>query len=172
MQIPILDRSRFQTTTFQSDCANCMALCCVALVFDRGDMFDHDKFAGSACHLLKGHKCSIHTELNTRGYDGCIAYECAGAGQKVSAFYDRDWREDPSQMKDILDVFAVMRDVQDLRQMLIAARFFVLPPEVEDQRQNWLEVLAHSIETRDSVMDLDLQDLRKWIKGLAAHIVR
>ena len=38
-----------------ADCSKCAALCCVAMAFDKGDMFGCDKVAGEVCKHLDEH---------------------------------------------------------------------------------------------------------------------
>lgn len=74
-----------------ADCASCMALCCVAFELERCESFAIDKPAGEPCPNLRGHRCSIHSELHERGFSGCAQFDCHGAGQRcgddVAAFF-------------------------------------------------------------------------------------
>ncbi|SLN59466.1 hypothetical protein AQS8620_02652 [Aquimixticola soesokkakensis] len=101
-----------------ADCAACTALCCLSLALDRGDQFAIDKPAGLPCPNLEGFACGIHDKLATAGFAGCIRYDCAGAGQRVSAFFNRDWRRDPKVTRDIMEAFRLMRDIHDTLQIL------------------------------------------------------
>jgi hypothetical protein len=68
----------------QADCDRCRALCCVGPAFARSADFAVDKPAGQPCRHLRGDaRCGIHTELRQRGFPGCVAYDCFGAGQHV-----------------------------------------------------------------------------------------
>ena len=66
-----------------ADCGRCRALCCVAPAFARSADFAIDKAAGHACPNLRGSACGIHDQLLDRGFPGCVAYDCFGAGQQV-----------------------------------------------------------------------------------------
>jgi len=67
------------------DCARCASLCCVATSFEASDDFAFDKPAGAACpHLGVDHLCTIHGSLVERGFRGCAAYGCHGAGQRAT----------------------------------------------------------------------------------------
>ncbi|HEU4430704.1 MAG TPA: hypothetical protein VFT98_18225 [Myxococcota bacterium] len=67
------------------DCGRCAALCCVATSFDAGAAFAFDKAAGERCrHLRRDDRCAIHASLAARGFAGCAAYDCYGAGQRVT----------------------------------------------------------------------------------------
>lgn len=71
--------------TLRADCANCFALCCVALTLTASSDFAIDKDAGRPCpNLQDDFRCGIHTRLRPKGFSGCTVYDCFGAGQKVS----------------------------------------------------------------------------------------
>ena len=91
---------------FAPDCDRCAALCCVALAFDRSDLFAFDKPAGEPCRHLRGHACRIHDRLADEGFGGCVRYDCLGAGQ----------------LPPMMEAFRAMRRVRDLAQLLEAAR--------------------------------------------------
>ena len=93
---PFPDRGRL---SLRADCERCFGLCCVAPAFSASADFAIDKDAGQACpHLQSDFRCGIHAHLRQRGFPGCTAYDCFGAGQKVAqvTFAGRDWREAPA----------------------------------------------------------------------------
>ncbi|SEK17850.1 hypothetical protein [Pacificibacter marinus] len=95
-----------------SDCANCAGLCCVGLSFQKGDDFAIDKASGTPCpNLDRTHRCKIHTTLHKDGFEGCIKFDCAGAGQRVTQmrFNGESWQDSPELL------FAMMRDFENLR---------------------------------------------------------
>lgn len=115
-----------------SDCTRCAALCCMALSFDRSEMFAIDKAAGVACpNLGVDHKCTIHTDLNARGFSGCVNYDCVGAGQRVTqeVFGGRSWRDDASLIAPMMEAFRAMRLVHE--QLLLLQTVARLPLEQE-----------------------------------------
>jgi Pentapeptide repeats (8 copies) len=68
----------------QADCARCRALCCVGPAFAASADFAIDKPAGRPCpHLRPDARCGIHHDLRQKGFPGCVAYDCFGAGQHV-----------------------------------------------------------------------------------------
>jgi len=72
-----------------ADCGRCRGLCCVLPAYQRSSDFGHDKAPGVACrHLSPQHRCRIHHDLPARGYPGCVAFDCFGAGQRLSAARD------------------------------------------------------------------------------------
>ncbi len=83
----------------RGDCERCAALCCVAVAFDRSELFGFDKAADAPCRNLDGaHGCTIHDHLAASGFRGCAAYDCYGAGQAVTQemFGGRSWRDEPA----------------------------------------------------------------------------
>ena len=82
----------------EADCSRCAALCCVVPAFSRSSDFAIDKPAGTPCpHLAADDRCGIHAELRGRGFAGCTAYDCFGAGQQVTqvTFGGVGWRASP-----------------------------------------------------------------------------
>ncbi|GLQ17670.1 hypothetical protein [Maritalea porphyrae] len=113
----------------EPDCANCAAYCCVALAFDKSTMFAYDKQAAEPCkHLDAKHECTIHDDLKTKGFRGCVRYNCFGAGQRVfnELFDRRSWRDHPEQAQDIFDAYRVMHNVHEFLAMLQAAKKLTL----------------------------------------------
>ena len=157
---------------FAPDCAACAALCCLALAFDKGEMFGHDKAAGTPCHHLSGHLCTIHADLGEKGYRGCASFDCLGAGQRVSALFDGSWRDEPARIPAMISAFRAMRDIQELRQMLVAARGLTLPPETVADLDRWQADLAAARETREALAAFDPRPLRRWLRDLARHVPR
>ncbi|MCA0044171.1 hypothetical protein [Celeribacter litoreus] len=155
---------------FAPDCSNCAALCCVTLAFDKGESFGHDKPAGLPCHNLSDDfRCRIHADLAREGYHGCIAFDCLGAGQRVTALFSQNWRERPEALTEMMDAFRQMRAVQSLRQMLEAAVTLPLPPLVEAERREMAERLAGAVDDLALLEAFRPEPIRKWIKGLAQY---
>ena len=100
-----------------ADCANCFALCCVALNFTKSADFALDKPAGRPClNLLEDDRCGIHARLRESGFSGCTVFDCFGAGQKVSqrTFHGVSWRQDPDTARRMFAAFPVMRQLHEL----------------------------------------------------------
>lgn len=99
------------------DCKNCFSLCCIALYFSASEGFPRDKAAGKPCVNLKSDfTCSIHENLKDKGLKGCTAYDCLGAGQKVSqiTFSGNDWQSFPASAGKMFDAFLVMRQLHEM----------------------------------------------------------
>jgi hypothetical protein len=116
---PIVERP-----DLRADCANCFALCCVALRFDASPDFAFSKPAGTPCsNLASDLRCTIHAELGPRGFPGCAVYDCQGAGQKVSQITlgGRDWRTDPKAARWMIVVYPVVRQLHEILGYLVDA---------------------------------------------------
>ena len=103
--------------SLRADCERCFALCCVGPAFSASADFAISKPAGQPCpNLQPDFRCSIHDRLRPRGFGGCAAYDCFGAGQRVAqvTFGGRDWRQAPEIAAQMFDVFAIMRQLHEL----------------------------------------------------------
>lgn len=159
---------------FTSDCAKCAALCCVSLAFDQGDSFAHDKAAGAPCAKLSGFGCSIHKDLTSMGYSGCVAYHCLGAGQQVTALFDTTWRDDAKMTGPMMDAFRQMRAVQSVLQLLLAAKALPLPTLQEQERRHWLHQLTPEHWTPRALETFEVEGveakINSWLRGLAQFV--
>ena len=103
----------------KADCAACVGLCCVVPPFDAAQGFGFDKPAETPCqHLCADHRCGIHDALMPRGFEGCVAFDCLGAGQRLTAsaaarFGDADWRARPQVARWLFDAYPRVRQVQE-----------------------------------------------------------
>jgi hypothetical protein len=100
-----------------ADCGRCSGLCCVAPAFARSADFALDKPAETPCPNLRisapgrsDAPCSIHASLTERGFPGCVAFDCFGAGQRVTA----DWRDGAGAAREAFDAFAVLRPLHEI----------------------------------------------------------
>lgn len=85
-----------------ADCDRCAALCCVWLGFDAGPAFGFSKPAGTPCAHLRGTRCGIHVSLVRRGFAGCAAFDCYGAGQRATYLGGQ------------VEVFTILREIHEL----------------------------------------------------------
>jgi hypothetical protein len=98
------------------DCQRCIALCCVAPAFDADQGFGYDKPAGEPCrHLQADHRCAIHSSLATHGYPSCAAFDCFGAGQRVTQqFGNSHWRDSAEVSSRMFQSYSRMRTLHEL----------------------------------------------------------
>ncbi len=138
--------------------------------------FAIDKPAGHPCPNLSGdHRCTIHDALRARGFPGCAAYDCFGAGQQVAQVTcaGTDWRSDPVAGRRMFDVFAVMRRLHQMLWYLAEAL------ELEEAAALQPELLAAAEETgrmtalpADAVLGLDAEEHRDAVDALLERASR
>ncbi len=94
-------------------------------------MFALDKRADQRCpHLADQGRCGIHPRLAREGFAGCVAYDCHGAGQRVTAALPPDGGDPAS----VYRVFRALCHVHAMASLVRAARALDLPPSVEAER--------------------------------------
>ncbi|MEO8308658.1 MAG: hypothetical protein ABI616_11540 [Pseudomonadota bacterium] len=102
------------------DCGNCCGLCCVVPPFDAEQGFGHDKLARQPCHHLQADfRCGIYGHLEEKGYPGCVAFDCFGAGQRVTQelFGGVNWSQSPEIATEIFDSYERLRPLHELMAM-------------------------------------------------------
>lgn len=132
-----------QTDLLKTDCSKCAALCCLVLAFDKGKDFAFDKNPCEPCRNLSGHSCTIHDKLTQKGFPGCVAYDCLGAGNRVvqEVFAGQTWQKEPRLMRVMMEAFSDMREVHKRIDLLRAAETLSLEPHDEEIRRGFLERL-------------------------------
>ena len=152
---------------FTSDCQNCAALCCVALAFDKGDMFAFDKPSGVPCQHLKGSLCGIHTKLESEGLKGCVQYQCDGAGQRVvqEVFAGQSWQDTPALLPPMLEAFSQMRQVHGLLALLTSAKALPLPEVQLAELESLMAQLSPEAWTPESLAHFERSDLPKTVRA-------
>ena len=125
------------------DCRNCDALCCVLLGFDRSGSFAYTKPACTACRNLDAaNLCRIHPDLADKGFNGCIRFDCHGAGQVITAmFKGRSWRDDPGQMPAMDQAFRLQRRLHEALVLLEQSAQLPLTAAQDATRQTLLAAL-------------------------------
>lgn len=161
---------------FDADCESCFGLCCVALSFERGPQFGHDKMAGEPCHYLASDfRCKIHARREELGYEGCEAFDCLGAGQRASAvFAAQNWRRDPAIARRLYARFSLLTRLQEMRQALTTAADLELGSALEAERQALLtrigtEADSHA-EDIDHAAASALADAKAFLRRLAPSL--
>lgn len=139
------------------DCEKCFGLCCTALYFSASEGFPSNKNAGKPCkNLQQDFTCSIHKNLRNKGFKGCTAYDCFGAGQKVAqiTFGGHDWREKPESANKMFDAFLIMRQLHEM--------MWYLSQAVSLQVDNSIrEKIALLLDETEALTLLDLDSLFK-----------
>ncbi|MBV9593727.1 MAG: pentapeptide repeat-containing protein [Actinobacteria bacterium] len=142
-----------------ADCDSCVGICCVALTLTTSADFAIDKPAGQPCENLDdGHRCRIHHRLRPAGFPGCVAFDCFGAGQRVTtAFRNVDPRrpgEDRSAM------FAAFTAVRPLLELSWYVRDALARTDLDDQRRRRLRTSATALA--DRVRQLLAEPSEEW----------
>lgn len=154
----------------QADCANCFALCCVALPFAKSTDFAVNKPAGTPCkNLRQDFRCGIHTGLRDKGFQGCTVFDCFGAGQQVSqvTFGGRDWRSHPATAGTMFTVFPVMRSLHEL--LFYLAEALTLPaarPLHAQLRTALADTTRWTGATPEALAEFDITPLRQEVNTL------
>jgi uncharacterized protein YjbI with pentapeptide repeats len=118
------------------DCQKCFGLCCIALYFSASEGFPTNKAAGKPCiNLQHDFTCSVHKNLRSKGLNGCTAYDCFGAGQKVAqvTYGGRSWRQAPQTSKQMFDSFLIMRQLHEMLWYLTEALTLQTDPGVKEE---------------------------------------
>jgi len=155
------------------DCKKCSGLCCIALYFSASEGFPIDKDAGVPClNLQSDFSCSVHKTLRKQGLKGCTAYDCFGAGQKVTqvTYGGQDWRQIPESSKEIFEVFLIMRQLHEMIWYLTEA----LTLQPSRPIHNEINIILKEIESltylsADSLIVLDVEAYRTNVNALLLH---
>lgn len=137
----------------RSDCARCCGLCCVGPAFDAGQGFGFDKPSHTPCANLRADfRCAIYGDRLERGFPACEAFDCFGAGQRVTQnlFGGASWRSSPELAARMFDAYSRYRALHEL--MLI----------LEVAIENPVNPCAR-VSSRDAVR---LRELRRFIDEL------
>lgn len=142
-------------TSLRPDCESCFGLCCVALPFGASADFAIKKDAGKPCPNLRlDFRCSIHKNLRQQGFKGCTAFDCFGAGQKVSqvTFGGTDWHEDAAAARKMYHVFPIMLQLHEMLWYLTEA--LMLKTSLPIQRE-----LRFALDETERLSQLDPEAL-------------
>jgi uncharacterized protein YjbI with pentapeptide repeats len=170
LEVAFVDRPSW----LRADCERCVGLCCVAPAFAESADFAIDKPAGRPCpNLQKDFRCAIHASLRSRGFPGCTAYDCFGAGQKVAqvTFGGQNWRRSPELAARMFAVFETVRGLHELLWYLTEP---LLPPD-GDIRRALAEVSRLSTSDPVELASVDLNAHRAAVGELlrrASSLVR
>ncbi len=152
------------------DCDRCFGLCCVAPAFSSSPDFAIDKDAGEACpNLTSGFRCRIHERLQIEGFAGCVAYDCFGAGQRVSqvTFEGQDWRRDPEIAAPMFEAFMIMRQLHELLMYLNEALKLEPARPLHGELRAALEELESlTRQPPDSLSRIDVSARRREVNDL------
>lgn len=156
------------------NCEKCSGLCCVALYCAKTEGFPADKIAGKPCqNLMPDFRCKIHSKLLQSKMRGCLAYDCFGAGQKVTqiCYPTENWQSEPRQANQIFDAFLVIFQLHQMLWYLIEASSFKLEDRIivtidelilENERMTTL--------LPDEILSIDLEAYRLKVNGVLKEV--
>lgn len=148
--------------------------------FTRSADFAISKPAGQPCpNLAADFGCTIHGALRDRGFAGCTAYDCFGAGQQVAqvTFGGRDWRSSPGLAAPMFAAFQAVRPLHELLWHLTQAADLLSPAgpagslsAIGPLRDELSEALRatreHASGTPEMLTNLDITGYRNELNAL------
>lgn len=165
-----LDHNYFKE--FRIDCDKCTGLCCTALYFSTFDGFPSDKAAGVPCsNLDSSFRCSIHQKLHAKHMKGCLAYDCCGAGQLVTALYGAEnWKSSPSSGQEMFDVFVKAYYMQQMLWYL--SEVLTLPPAKAhwEEASGYMGQLRHVLNSSpQGILDFNMEKIGAKVNRLLSN---
>lgn len=142
----------------KADCSSCAGLCCVVPAFYAVQGFGFDKPAHAPCrHLNLDHRCAIHADLDSRGFSGCRAFDCYGAGQRVTQelLPGAHWRASEAAAANVFAAYECLLVLHRLMALLFVADAALPPPfraRMRTKRAR-LDALCRSEECRSGRVD-------------------
>lgn len=172
LRIKDIDSSVFDN--LKIDCPNCCGICCAALYYAKSEGFPSDKPAGQPCGMLsEDFSCSIHEKLASCNLKGCMAYDCLGAGQKVTQniYKGKDWRSTPQIKDQMFQVFLIVYQLHQMLWYLTEALTLTCAVKYKDQ----INILIQENEamTRllpEEILMLSIDDYRFRVNDLLKRI--
>jgi uncharacterized protein YjbI with pentapeptide repeats len=145
----------------------------VAPALRRSADFAIDKPAGVACpHLDADNRCAIHADLRARGFPGCSAYDCFGAGQRASAL-GADWRAGEAQATRLFAAFASLRTLHELRWYLTEVLALASVRRLHvDARRALDEVERTADRSLEELAGIDAESVRRDVADLLRRVSR
>lgn len=154
----------------RADCENCFGLCCVALPYAKSADFAFDKDGGTPCrNLQSNYLCGIHNDLRNKGFRGCSAYECFGAGQKVSqsTYNGKDWRSDQDIAKEMFDVYPIMQQLHEMLWYLNEALTIGAAKSIHKELYySFVETEELTVKSPDFILSIDVNEHRAKVNKL------
>ena len=154
----------------RADCKNCFGLCCVALPYAKSADFASDKDGGTPCHNLQSnYQCGIHKDLRNKGFRGCSAYECFGAGQKVSQFTYKgmDWRTSKDIAQEMFNVYPIIQQLHEMLWYLNEALSLEVSKSIHKELQDSIEVTENlTSKSPEFILTIDVAEHRVKINEL------
>jgi hypothetical protein len=107
---------------------------------------------------MHDNRCAIHSQLASRGFPGCVAFDCYGAGQRVTQalFGDSDWRSSERPAAETSAAYSTTLALHKLMAVLVLAAAELDPPDdaALHLRRAQLEELCLSAEALSGSLDV------------------
>lgn len=148
------------------NCEKCSGLCCVALYFNKTDGFPENKQAGKACiNLKEDYTCKVYEQLESKKLKGCIAYDCFGAGQKVTHEWKSygEWSSNQCNKFNIFNSFEINRLLNQIMWYLIEAYSICDRSNVETINQLIQENIELTKLNPSTLITLNLDNYRNRV---------
>ncbi|MFA9379098.1 MAG: pentapeptide repeat-containing protein [Lachnotalea sp.] len=146
------------------DCKKCSGLCCVALFCIKSDGFPANKESGVPCqYLMNDFRCNIHSNLISKNMRGCLAYDCFGAGQKVtqSCYPNTDWKSNADKGEEIFQVFIIVYQLHQMEWYLIEALSMVLDENLKSDIESLIsENEQMTRQSPNEILHLNIEKYR------------
>lgn len=137
------------------DCAQCQGLCCIAYCFFKSDGFPENKVAEQACsHLTPSYRCDLHQDLAVMNLHGCMAYDCFGAGQRVSALMNQ------GNQSHHFEAFRKAVQLHQIEWYLIEAATLVSAKSLWPKIEMQIKRLEAQMESLKQCADASIEQLR------------
>lgn len=158
------------------DCEKCSGLCCVALYCMKTDGFPANKEAGIPCkHLKPDFRCDIHSKLVSKNMRGCLAYDCFGAGQKVTqnCYFNINWKSAPDKANEIFRVFQTIFQLHQMEWYLLESLSLISEEHLKSDIKALIsENEQMTAQLPHEILNLDVekyrlkvnQALKRWAK--------
>lgn len=156
------------------DCDACCGLCCVAPAFDATQGFGFDKPAHTPCiNLQSDFRCAIHDHLEDHGFPGCVAFDCYGAGQRVTRemFKGAAWNDSTETAKNMFQAFTRLCVLHELMALLAIALEHISEKDIQiklTSRLNEIESLCQAEMATPGESDITVikQQTMELLRGL------
>lgn len=155
----------------RADCTRCAALCCVALAFDKSHLFAINKPGGQRCpNLNECGDCLIHESRGHQGYQGCIDFDCFGAGQRVTQefFHGLSWIDQPSLTEPMSWAFLIILRAHECLALLKQARRLDMS-SADRERADALRVAIEDAGISEKIYALRLETF-EFLKTLHVYV--
>lgn len=154
-------------------CERCSGLCCVALYCAKTEGFPADKEGGEPCRNLQpDFRCSIHAELSRKNMRGCLAYDCFGAGQKVTEKYGpgQDWKSSPENAAQIFSVFLTVFQLHQIQWYLCQAGELAGEP-LQGEIRRLIDLNEQmTAQSPAEILGLELEGYREKCNGVLKQV--